>query len=564
MASVHHLPFEIIEQVNHYLIYKDRYQLVQVSQTFYRVFIVLLYRSITIKTTEQFKQLVDVFEETEKSILPLGKYTQTLKILLNQLEQIELEKIQQLCPFVQSIHVDWRIWNYLGSPGLPKFTRKFLSVYGSCKLSCLTLDLYNIENADIKALLCYTPNLKNLTIMGIHQDTTISIDLLESIHASCIYLENISLDGYKAEATYNSNHILPLHSIKSFKLKCQFGADKYQDWLPYIGTKYPKLLSFYFNHSGSGKDIIESCSVQVYSQFIKNCPLLNHIGWHNIEPDYRYFQQLDQAKSQRLKRLEIYDTIAAPWLLTTCLFDSCHSILINVSHLTFGPVPRGMTSHELIESINKACPQLLHLSLREPQCNLSNPFRINNILQHCQRLTCLELDHVVLRVSFDRNEIQHHPLKRFIMRHCSSFDGVFNYMSPRCPDLEELSLFAHTQKDRRYKVQIHMPYQRFKTIQLHGLRTESYDAERLIRFFSVQDQQEKNWYFMKQYQILCDMEMAKELEKLNCLETRFLDSKLEKPPMEDTDWNDIYGAGYVDFICRSVRKLYLNKKLVTL
>lgn len=552
-----YLPFEIIENINQYLDTTDKYQLVLVNHAFYKVFVILLYRSITIKTNKQYKQLIHVLEETSL-FNPLGKYTKSLKLLLCQLEQEQLERTQQLCPFIQSIHVDGRIWHYLGSDKITKF----ISVYGSSKLSCLTLDLYHMDT-DLIAILCYTHNLRNLTIMGIRQ--LITIDLIESIHASCIYLNHVSLDGHKAEATISGTRRLsPLHNnVKTFQLKCQFGADRYQDWLPYIGTTYPKLLACHFHHAGKGKDLIAPCSTQVYRQFIQDCPLLQHVGWHNIEPDFRYFQQLDRIKSQQLKQLEIYDSIAAPWLLTTCLFDSAHSILENVRQLTFGAVPRGMTSDELMASIHKACPQLVHLSLVEPKCHLSNPFRVDTILKQCQRLQNLELDHIVLRVSYNLEDNANFPLKRLTMRHCSSFDGVFDYMSPRCPQLEEISLFAHTQKDRRYKVQIHMPHQEFKKVQFHGLRTESYDTERRIRFFSVREKQVQHWHVMDRYDIVNGMERANDLRMLGNVETSVLESVLEKPAAH-ANWNDIYGAGYVDFVCKSVGKLYLNKKLVTL
>ncbi|KAG2203947.1 hypothetical protein INT47_007530 [Mucor saturninus] len=559
---VSRLPFELIEQIDRHLCSSDRYQLVLANRLFYRTFITLLYRSITIQTNKEYKQLINVLSNSVSSPLPLGRYTHTLQILLGKLDQKELEKVQQLCPNVQSVHIDGRIWHSYLNETITDISmqQKFLSVYGSCKLSCLTLDLFSMD-MDIEVLVGYTPNLRNLTIMGIYQ--VITVDLVESIGAACMYLQNISLDGIHAEAIWTCSPILS-SDIRSFKLKCQFGADRYQDWLPYISMKYPKLVSCYFHHAGQGKDLIVPCSAHIYRQFIQRCPLIKHMGWHNIEPDFQYFQQLDQMKNQSLKQLDIYDTISVSWLLSSSLFGSCHSILQNVVQLRFGSVPQDMSSYELILAIHQACPQLVHLSLAEPKCNLSNPFRINHILEQCQRLQSLELDYIVLRVSMDCSVAKQHPLKSLTMRHCSSFNGVFDYMSPRCLELESLSLFAHLQKDRRHKVQIHMPYQKFKTVTLHGLRTESYDAERRIRFFSVVAQGcVGQWRFMQKYEIVNEMERAEEWKMLTCVEKGFLESLLEGPPTLIFG-HDIHTTGYVDFVCKSVERLYLNKKLATI
>lgn len=602
--SIPYLPFEIIEHVNDYLTHSDRYQLIQVNRTWHHIFRVLLYRTITIESNYQFKQLMYIFANNAM----IGRNVHQLNILLDQLEIEELQKVQLVCPFVQSIHIDWRIWNYLSrDPSqqqrnyLPRlyltpFATQFISNYGACKLSSLTLDLYNIEHMDAKSILCYTPNLRNLTLMGMNQNNIISIQYIETIHQSCPYLETISLEGYKIEAYHDIQHyysIKPTKRIQSFKLQSQYGADRYQQWLPFMGAKYPHLVTFEFHHLGDSKDIIEPCSSRIYSQFIQQCPHLKHISWNNSVPDFRFFQALDKVNHQQLKRLELYDSISIPSLFTTVLFDtSCHSVLFNVTRLTFGPVPRGMLPHDLIVSLSKACPQLKHLYLCEPQCNLTLPFKIDSILDHCKKLVSLQLDRIALRVSFGLfNKIyDQHPLKSLIMRHCSSFDGVFDHISPRCPKLDELTLFAYTQRDRRYKVQIHLPHQNFKKINLHGLRTETFDLERRIRFFSIKQQQRQDCYFMNKYHVMLGnnssrnhygqhIEMAQELQALNESEIRILHSLLENPvswaDVEHrkreylvhhastlvNDWKpkDIYDSGYVDFICQSVEKLYINK-----
>lgn len=640
MISVSNLPFEIIEDIDHYLSHADRFQLMQVNQAWHQIFIVLLYRTITIETHQQFKQLVRIFEEHSTTTLPLGRYVHQLHILLDELEEEEMRKMQSLCPFVQSVHIDWRIWNYLeykrqqqGKSGtrnflprtsLPPYAFEFLSCYGGSKLSTLCLDLFHIEYVDTRDILCYTPNLRNLTLMGMNGQqqgettATISIQFIENVvHVYCPYLESLSLEGQRAEAYHEGNkiplRIQPTQQLKRFKLQCQYGADRYQYWLPYLGAKYPNLTSLAFDHSGDSKDILEPCPDSVYTQFIQSCPKLRHIRWNNSVPDFRFFQQLDLAKHQKLNRLEVYDNLCIPSLLLSAMFESRHATLANITQLTFGPVPRGMLPHDVIVSIGKACPQLLRLHLCEPQCNLATPFKIDSILDHCQKLVSLKLERIALRVSFRNSSSSnnnspettiklHHPLRSLMMRHCSSFDGVFDYMSPRCPDLDHLSLFAYTQRDRRYKVQINFPHQKFKKIELHGLRTESYDVERRIRFFSLttttthQQQDVTQWLFMKQFHVRNQvvvgrecvyrcMEIAQKLQALSVPEIRFLHALLEKPiPWSDVemrkreflvnypasslvvqDWHpkDIYDAGYVDLVVQSIDHLYINKKKVS-
>ncbi|CAO3652911.1 unnamed protein product [Mucor hiemalis] len=593
MLSIPNLPFEIIEDINHYLTHADRFQLMQVNKAWHQLFIVLLYRTLTIESHQQFKQLVQIFEQRST----LGRYAHQLHILLDALEKEELIKIQTLCPFVQSVHIDWRIWNYLGydggdvrnylpRPTLPPFAFEFVSFYGASKLSTLCLDLFHIENVDCKDILCYTPNLRNLTLMGMNgQGTTLSIQFIENVvHTYCPYLESLSLEGRNAEAYHDSDkitaRIVPTKRMKNFQLQCQYGADRYQHWLPYLGAKYPNLTSLTFNHSGDSKDILEPCPDTVYAQFIQNCSKLTHIRWNNSVPDFRFFQQLDKVKHQRLKRVEVYDSLCIPSLLVSSMFDSCHSILANVTQLTFGPVPRGMLPHDLIVSIGKACPQLLHLHLCEPQCNLATPFKIDSILDHCLKLVSLKLERIALRVSFhSNNEVKHHPLKSLTMRHCSSFDGVFDYISPRCLHLDHLSLFAYTQRDRRYKVQIHLPHQKLKKMELHGLRTESYDMERRIRFFSLTSKNTTQWLFMKQFHVRnpevvvgreCmyrSMEIAQTLQALTDPQIRCVHALLEKPGSADiethpADWHDLYDAGYVDLVVQSIDNLSINKRRV--
>lgn len=614
MTSILYLPFEIIEQVNDYLTHRDIYELIQLNRIFYQVFLRFLYYNITIQSKDQYKQLVSIFRESSYSVLPLGQCVYYLNILLDKLSKSELMYIQQLCPFVQSIHIDWRIWNSLEEPSdaprtcslrrsLPTFATEFLSNYGTRRLSSLTLDLYNISEVNALDILRYTPNLKSLTLLGINQpDSNLNVDFVESIHQSCPFLEHISLEGYRAEAlefarmmtTMPTNTITPLKRMKSFKLQSQYGADRYQDWLPYLGQKYPGLLSLNFHHSGSGKYIIEPCPVELYRYFIACCPRLAYICWNNVAPDFRFFQELDHAQHLQLKCLEMYDTVGVSTLLTSALFDSRHHILINVTRLTFGSISRDVPPQILVQSIAKACPQLNHLKLRQPHCNLATPFRIDTILDHCQRLISLKLDHIALRVSHDgRKTFQNHPLQKLTMHHCSSFDGVFEHISPRCPHLDHLSLFAYTQRDRRYKVQIRMPYQKFRNVQLHGLRTETFDVERRIRFFSIVQKQKTAWYYMTQYQTPDEdlmsrgyahycLEIATQLVSMNKSEISLLCSLLKKPMswlfverckrdyltvqsselVSDWDPKDIYDAGHVDLVCQSIDQLYINKKRV--
>jgi hypothetical protein len=624
MISIPYLPFEIIEHINDYLMQRERYELMQLNRTFYQVFIRFLYRNITIESKDQYKQLVNIFKETQYTNMPLGQCVHQLDILLDELSENELIHIQQLCLFVQSIHIDWRIWNYLGycleeplyTPrnyhprrNLPAFATKFLSNYGSCRLSSLTLDLYNINRVNSLDILCYTPRLRSLTLLGLNQpDSNININVIESIHQACPFLEQISLEGYRADALgfigtmaimSSNTTIKPLRRMKSFKLQSQYGTDRYQDWLPYLGQKYPNLLSLDFHHSGSSKNIVESCPVELYRQFITRCPKLTYICWNNTVPDFRFFQELDKAQNHQLKRLEVYDNIAVSTLLTSALFDSQYHMLSHVTQLVFGPMPRDTSPQVLIQSIAEACPLLSHLKLCEPHCNLATPFRIDTILDHCQRLVSLELDHVALRVSFDRRQIMRkqtkHPLQSLTMRHCSSFDGVFDHVSSTCPHLDQLSLFACTQRDRRYKVRIHMPHQKFRKVQLHGLRTETFDVERRIRFFSIVQQQKTAWYYMNQFQVPGQdlasrnyayhfLEMAVQFATLSKSEVAQLCSLLEKPMpwsfvelckqaylaiqnsgvVPDWEPKDIYDAGYVDLVCQSIDQLYINKQRVDL
>ncbi|OAC99233.1 hypothetical protein MUCCIDRAFT_84177 [Mucor lusitanicus CBS 277.49] len=620
MSSIPYLPFEIIEHVNSYLSHQDRYELLHLNKSFYHIFIILLYRTITVKSPDQLKQLLCIFNQTESTKLPLGKCVHQLNIFLDELSEYELATLQASCPYVQAIHVDWRIWNYLAfieeSPhsGLPRnyharrlfpmAASRFLSNYGACKLSSITLDLYSMNQIDAKSLLCYTPNLRNLTLMGINQHHNITIQYVESIHTQCPHLESIALEGFRAEAEdfirmIQPTHVNPLPRMKSFQLKCQYGADRYHDWLPYLGKKYPNLISLDFRHLGTGKDIIEPCPVELYRQFIRDCPHLTYIMWNNTAPDFRFFQELDKAQHKKLKRLEVYDNVTVPGLLTSALFESPHQILGNLTRLTFGPIPRGVLPNTLVQSIANACPRLVHLCLREPHCNLNIPFKIDSILDYCRKLTHLELHNIALRVSFDRRRQEpiwdNHPLESLVMRHCSSFDGVFDHISPRCPSLNELILFAFTQRDRRYKVQIHMPFQRFRKIQLHGLRTETFDLDRRIRFFSIGQQHQATWYYMSKFTLKDQevpgrgfnyrgMEMALDLSQLKSAEVYLLRSFLEKPmswsslevhKQEYLKWNntsmvedwqpkDIYDAGYVDLVCESVDQITINKKRIIL
>ncbi|KAI8643376.1 hypothetical protein BD408DRAFT_414802 [Parasitella parasitica] len=620
MSSIPYLPFEIIEHVDSYLSHQDRYKLLRLNKSFYNVFIILFYRTISIQSPNQLKQLLNIFSETENKELSLGKCVRQLNILLDQLSEYELVSIQAACPFVQSIHVDWRIWNYLSlieeSPNtrlprnyhprrlFPTIATRFLSNYGACKLSSITLDLYSIYQIDAKSLLCYTPNLRSLTLMGINQQHNITFQYVESIHEHCPYLESLTLEGYRAEvedfvSMIQPKHINSLPRMKSFQLKCQYGADRYQDWLPYLEKKYPNLVSLDFHHLGTGKDIIDPCPVELYRQFIKNCPYLTFIRWKNTAPDFRFFQELDRARYNKLKTLEVYDNVAVPSLLISALFENSHQILSNLTYLTFGPTPRCTLPNTLVQCIATACPRLVHLCLREPHCNLNSPYKIDSILDHCRKLESLELHNIALRVSFDRRRQEpiwdDHPLQSLVMRYCSSFDGVFDHISTRCPRLVELTLFAFTQRDRRYKVQIHMPYQRFRKVNLHGLRTETFDLDRRIRFFSIRQQQKATWFYMSRFELkdqeiigrgynFRGMEMAQEMSKLKDAEVYLLRSFLEKPMpwflletlkqeylkrnsspiVEDWQPKDIYDAGYVDLVCESVDQVNINKKRIVL
>ncbi|KAI8050130.1 uncharacterized protein B0P05DRAFT_575786 [Gilbertella persicaria] len=418
------------------------------------------------------------------------------------------------------------------------------------RLSFLTLDLpKSILPLDI---IRYTPHLKSLTLMRIHQ--WITFELMESIHQNCPYLESLSLEGDNAQALSTHSLIQPAYRLKSFELNVEFGADRYHDWLIYLGQKYPRLISCRFRHSGRNKDMIEPCPTELYAWFIACCPFLVDLQWHNIIPDFRFFRQLHQ---RQLKRLVVYDnSMMLPTFLTSALFD--HPCLSSLTHLTLA-MPRSASPNEFIQSIARTCPRLKHLGLRETYCDLSAPFKMDNILDHCQHLVSLELHRIALRVLATQKP-RPHPLERLEMNQCCLFDGVFDHIALRCFDLKYLQLFALTQKDRRYKVRIHLPFQKLHKAEIAGLRTETFDIERRIRFFSIQH----HWFYMSQFDVPNDkIEVAQAFEQVDISKSQFLSSLWTTSQRKNCiqDW-DTYDAGHVDFQCQSIQYLYLNKKRV--
>ncbi|KAI8967376.1 hypothetical protein BDF20DRAFT_917616 [Mycotypha africana] len=709
-------PFEIIEIVNSYLTIQDRTELVRVSKDFQSIFTQLLYRFITITTYKQLQQLLYLFQQSEEyhynnsrnhQHRPLGHCVYQLSILLDALTEHELNQVKHFCPCLQTIHIDWRIWNYLAyrieepnSTVRNYFPRRewpstvvdFISYYGSCRLSSLTLDIHRmhgksrlsmskeeiIRTTGGRNILCNTPYLRHLTLMGLNQYVNVSFEFIESIHRLCPLLETLAIDAYQAEAlsdysTTTDNTVngeednfndfnnlprlfnlmttctTPSPHMRSFHLKSQYGADRYYEWLPFLALKYPNLQSLDFHHAGTSKDMIAPfCPISIYQHFLSSCPHIRSMKWNNAAPDFRFFHELNKLKYSGLSQLEIYDQVALPDLFYRALFDCQYiNILEHITELTLGPLPTKNVNHQqheadnnserairssskvwsspddLIKAIGEACPKLLHLELREPHCNISMPFKIDTILNHCPRLKSLSLNRIALRLStpppsmsaeasgsvllhpslpFAMPVLNDHPLRKLVMHHCSSFDGVFTHISYRCRDLKELELFAFTQRDRRYKVQIHMPYQSFTNVQLHGLRTETFDLERRIRFFSISDatqqqQQTANWYYMKEFHLCdqqttcgrntyhyrCCLETANQFNALTGSEVCFLRQLLARPmAWEEVElmkreflerqcsnstiayWQpkDIYDAGYVDFVCSKVDRLVINKKRI--
>lgn len=587
------LPFEIIEQTNRYLTQEDRYNLVLTGQAFYQLFTRLLYRSITIETHKQWARLISNFENSHQ-LLPLGHYVHSLSILLDKLPETELRRIQNLCPFVQSIHIDWRIWNYQSfveenkvsdmnsynyqPRKLTNFAYQFMTHYGPCKLSSLVLDVSHMTSINPANILSYTPHLKSLQLVGINQEITFNCPFIERLHELCPNLELLHLDGCLAEAdTHNlqSFSIQPSNRMKSFHLKAEFGADHFQDWLPYIALKYPQLEYLEFHHSGESKDMIELGTPELYCQFFQRCPQLAHFAWHNAAPDFQFLKEINRP----IQTLSILDTLPLSSLLTSSLFNTNNQHMQSVSRLEIGPLPRDITPNDLIHSIGHACPHLKHLALREMRCNLSQPFKIDVILNHCPALLTLSLVRIALRVSFPPSYTNEHPLQVLEMQHCSSFDGMFEHVSICCPQLRELQLFAVTQRDRRYKVQIHLPRQQLRKIKLHGLRTETFDEHRRIRFFCINTKGVVKWYYMDKYSVENDMEVNEKMILLNETEVSllhvFMRCKTNHDKMEcikqhlrsypdsiAKNWYILDEAGYVDIHCDSVRNLNINKKLI--
>ncbi|KAI8362810.1 hypothetical protein BD560DRAFT_404166 [Blakeslea trispora] len=551
---IHSLPFEITQCISQYLSHNDYYQLLLVNHLFHDTFILFLYSDVSIHCRYNFAQF-----------LKASRYHQYVH---------NMRMVQASLPYLQSLHV-WISDHVFESNAATvlSFYRSFQHITSLSLRKPLTVD-------SLMDILSYHPKLETLSLFDL-SGMNITAYLLESIHQHCPSLMHLTVEGAQATAPESTTQLHePIQSIKVLKLRSCSGLDQPHSWLPYLGRLYPQLESLELkNHKkdrlSDTRGTTEPHDVGLYSRFWSDCPKLVHVDLCGVKIEPHFFQQLEQ-RQRCLHRLALCAVCGTCSSICHHLFSTGH--LSTIQSISLG-LPHNRTSHAIIQLIGQACPGLQHLRLNG-SFFLTGTIDLDVVLLSFSRLTSLCLVQVNLCASPDQTQgIIEHPLRKIKLVQCVLPDDFFHPIATLCYHLESLTLndvrlYPMQEIHHQYKIDICLPHQQLRKLKIgRRMRVKKAPYDKIVQLFHItQIQEEKDgWYYADAYRENPNNipVLARPFQKIEAIDMQQLNamfSVLELGNGQDTslgeanEFHSLAQHGYVNFKCKSVDAVFLNKK----
>ncbi|SAL99506.1 hypothetical protein [Absidia glauca] len=537
------------------------------------------------------------------STTPIGDrslFIRTLTVQDGDISQEEMEQLPAICPKLEQLTIDGRAhWESISKNDAPCPTATTAAWWPCLRSVCILVTCITpilIQNTpqltrltlrcmfdagltqDIISLLDRTPVLEYLSI----DEIQLSLDHLESIHASCPQLQQLRLVHPTLMHSLridNSSTILPAPSLEQLILQevcLEDNEDGLSGWFDYIGSKYPRLQTLeWWNKAFHGESTLCRLDTTVGLRLISQCSQLTSVRFFHLHVDPLFYQSLLSRRS--------------------LLAD------LGMSYsMDFGPHSQQLTSYSLwwegkespSSYVFRLPPSLVRLHLSARLCFGS--FDMTLILNQCAYLESLHLDFGSLdTVDEDMAHWRPHPLKRLVMEEVNFSSSFMKMVSYRCRDLAELNLLdcilMEEGSEGKNLVRLIFPTQQFHTVRLCGIRfahNPSLRAKSVGIYEMDKQEQQEHWYYLSHhatylsytpihyFRYKLPVQAIKQHSIVKPLPPR-TNTPLLVPPTElnalrqmqrhDGKFGrDAPCAGYLTLVCRSIHRLYLENRLIEL
>ncbi|CAO3649103.1 unnamed protein product, partial [Mucor hiemalis] len=479
-----------------------------------------LYKRIKVHTRYQLRSLFNQLDK--KGSLVREIYLNKSKNNTIGITRKELDQLAHLCPYLEILDFDQKIWKYIQQDSAKMMTERFQHIKQlptfttniptlSQNLTSLNLkgkivsDLfYNGEI--VSQVLNSTPKLKYLKLDS-QQDVShaihISLSDMELIHKTLPHLQELEMIG---SFKFNASHVTQQQiesvptSLAIRRLSLSKVALAYQ-WIYYFAHKYPLLqeLDFELVHNDADKkkltDVKREEIQNLFSILCKSCPRLRKIELDSLSAKIYLTKQFFDDVSGALKEIKLK---SLPYNVVTRGNDGFFDLLIERGcHLITSLATEVIGSDADITSIMDSLSTLPQLNELELHCgHLYFNCELDLILKACPKLVKLTIRAANVNLSTSISTEATHPLKALYLSDTLISSSVFDYLGKSCHSLDTLGLYECEQENKNVLV-IKMPRNNFKKVTMNGIRlkTVSLDSNNNARFLSIQTETQERWYY---------------------------------------------------------------------
>lgn len=520
MATQIYLPSELLELLSSYLPNQQQYQCLFVSKSWYGPNHRSLYKRINVNTRYQLRSLFNQLDK--KGSLVREIYLNKSQNNIVGITRKELDQLAHLCPYLEILDFDQRIWKYIQQDSakmmnerfehmkqLPTLTRNIPTL--SPNLTCLNLkgkivsDLfYNGEM--VSQVLNSTPKLKYLKLDS-QQDVShvihISLSEMELIHKTLPHLQELVMIG---SFKFNASHVTQqqIEQVPVSLTMERFSLSKvtlpYQ-WIYYFAHKYPLLqeLDFELVHNDADKkqltDVKKEEIQNLFSILSKSCPRLRKIELDSWSAKIYLTKQFFDGVTNALKEIKLK---SLPYNVVTRGSEGFFDLLIEEGrHLITSLATEVIGSDIDVTSITGSLSRLPQLNELELHCgHLYFNCEVDLILKACPKLRKLTIRAGSMNLSSNMNTEMAHPLESIYLSDALISSSVFEYLGKTCKSLDTIGLYECEQENENV-LDIKMPENNFKEVTLNGIRlkTVSLDSDNNARFLCIQTETQERWYY---------------------------------------------------------------------
>ncbi|KAF7723904.1 hypothetical protein EC973_001527 [Apophysomyces ossiformis] len=587
-------PPEVLADIDVYFSIYDRLVCLVVCKTWYTVFRPLFYRTVIVDT--DLELLCHALQASAKTASPIGPLIKHLVLyeFTSDYHTTGFEDLAVLCPNLQSLTYHWKsisedlgIKYILRSVPIPNY------------LTHLTIH----TSTAIKDLIPSLPFANRLKSFRLNTTGDLHFEHLRNLHLSCPELHSLSI-GTVELCIDASASALPIHDmqhagskLRTLKL-CYYRPWKRPiSWLAYIAKTYPNLqtlqvhepfnewftitgrecsemvekLEFLYPHIKN----VEAADVQFCERFLESlfpsdpqAAVTDMTFGYSSAFNEILVKHFSKTRLEQLSVLTILSATSSAWLTLRDIMPCLK--MLRLRELTIGPEqfvmdPNASTLY--IDTLLDSCPYLKKLTV----------FRCS--------------------ISSEGSTQQPHGLQSLILNHIYFGDHPFDYLAKQCHKLRHLSILNSCDvtwevSDRTQDTCIYLPHHELDTLHLESIvvqypRVSEMANAAPTRFpatmYRIVQGDCTRWVFMGDSPTsdveICDTRHASVVRRMD-ISPHLVDQEGSKVIERLTNsgmvrlftlmvsdskaWEKQLRNGYITLACKSVNRLYINKRRVCL